>query len=331
MENKIVKLPQELNELSVKVSEHKQYEVQKVLNDVFKGTDDWDNQVSAIEVKGVDDLMSMNMADLARKNVKNARTAAEKIFDKKRKEVQERMMDDKLEDSLWLKSKQIMQLKFKYIEEKAKYKADFAKRHEEEQIKLRNELRLEKISKYQGDEDFFISDVLEMTDTAFEEYLAEIEKKYLERVASEKKAEQERIENERIEAEKRKAIQAENERLKKDAEERQAKERIEEKKRQEKEAKERLEYERKIKAEREAKIKVEKQLESKRQSELKAKKEAEEKIQFDLSKDDTLKVKDLIDNLIKLKTKYTFKSSKNIKMYSDVNLLIDKLVKHIEK
>jgi hypothetical protein len=59
-------------------------------------------------------------------------------------------------------------------------------------------------------------------------------------------------------------------------------------------------------------------------------KEAEKaRIEAELKKGDSDKVKDLINDLEALKTKYSFESKKNKKMYNDVNLLIDKIVSHI--
>ena len=141
-------LPEEVKEIAVRVPEAKQKEVQEILNQVFQGTADWEKQVDAIEVKDINDIMSIQLADVARKNAKTARLGAEKLFDAKRAEVQQRMQDDKLEDSLWLKSKQIMQLKFKSIEEKAEWKANFVKRHEAEQKELRTQSRLAKVQKF---------------------------------------------------------------------------------------------------------------------------------------------------------------------------------------
>jgi len=111
---------------------------------------------------------------------------------------------------------------------------------------------------------------------------------------------------------------------------------------QEKRRKERAEYEAKIKAEREAKEKIEREEKAKREkleAELKAKEYAERKakeeesarLQMELNKGDAEKVKDLIADLEAFKTKYSFKSEKNKKMYSDVGLLIDKVINHIEK
>jgi chemotaxis protein histidine kinase CheA len=108
----------------------------------------------------------------------------------------------------------------------------------------------------------------------------------------------------------------------------------------EKQRKERAEYEAKLKAEREAKEKIEREEKAKREkleAELKAKKEAEreakekeeKRLQAELSKGDSAKVEDLISDLQNLKTKYSFKSDKNKKMYSDVTQLIDKVINHI--
>ncbi|MCP4053734.1 MAG: hypothetical protein GY739_11845, partial [Mesoflavibacter sp.] len=100
-------------------------------------------------------------------------------------------------------------------------------------------------------------------------------------------------------------------------------------------------YEAKLKAEREAKEKIkreerekreklEAELKAKEDAEQKAKEEKEKQLQDELNKGDSDKVKDLIIDLESLKTKYSFKSSKNVNMYKDVGLLIDKVVNHIK-
>ena len=230
--NKIVKLPEELNELALKVPESKQNEVKKVLNDIFLGTADWERQVDLIEVKNINDIMSIQLADVARKNAKTARLSAEKIFDKKRTEVQLRMMDDKLEDALWLKSKQIMQLQFKHIEEKAKFKSEFGKRYESEQLQLRNDLRCQKVLKYIPDEEISILEIGQMSDNIFEAYLSGVKKTDEDKVAAEKKAEEDRIAKEREEKAEQERIRKENERLRKEAEVAEANRIKEEKERQ---------------------------------------------------------------------------------------------------
>ncbi|MFY8160221.1 MAG: hypothetical protein ACOVNU_02745 [Candidatus Kapaibacteriota bacterium] len=59
MELKIINLPTELNDLAVKISANKQEEVQKVLQQIFIGTEDWEKQVNSIEVKDINDKIDI--------------------------------------------------------------------------------------------------------------------------------------------------------------------------------------------------------------------------------------------------------------------------------
>ena len=136
------------------------------------------------------------------------------------------------------------------------------------------------------------------------------------------------------------AIRKDNERLQKEAEEREKAEAIrieaEQKERErieaehqaklqaEREERERVESEERAKRER-----VEAELRKKQAEELKAKEDEAAREQHELNKGDAEKVKDLVSDLEALKTKYTFKSAKNKKMYSDVGVLMDKVINHI--
>ena len=73
-----------------------------------------------------------------------------------------------------------------------------------------------------------------------------------------------------------------------------------------------------------------KKLKEKEEAEAESTRKAEEARQVELSKGDMEKVKDLIADLAKLKTKYSFESAKNKKMYEDVGSLIDEIIHHIE-
>ena len=208
--------------------------------------------------------------------------------------------------------------------------------------------------------DAFERKLAEMEEDVWNAYLAAKKKEHEDRLEAERKSEEERIAREKAEAAERQRIREENERLRKEAEEREKqakieaekrakedearrkKEEAERKAREEKERKEREEYEAKFKAEREERERIQREEEAKRrklEEELRAKEEKERKakedeqarIQIELSKGDAEKVKDLIADLKALKTKYSFKSQKNIKMYSDVSLLLDKVINHIEK
>jgi len=202
MENQIM-LPAEVSELAVKVSEKKQQEVNTVLNQIFTGTAQWESQVDAIVDKDINDKMSIQLADTARLNVKKARLYAEKIFDTKREEVQQIKAEYDLEDKLWLKAKQVMQLKFKAIEEKVEWKARIVECYEAEQKELRTQLRLEKIQKYNPEINRY--EIENLSNELFEVMYAGLEKAYNDRIEEEKKAEAERIAREDIEKAKKKA------------------------------------------------------------------------------------------------------------------------------
>jgi colicin import membrane protein len=218
--------------------------------------------------------------------------------------------------------------------------------------------RVEILSQYVDDANE--RDLSSMESDVWEAYLMAKKNEYEEKIEAERKAEAERIAKEKAEAEERERVRIENERLKKEAEERErlakieaekrakaeaemiAKIEAERKKREEEERKQKEVYEAKLKAEREEKERVEREERLKREkleAEIKAQKEAEAKRlaeieakkQEELSKGDSEKVLDLISDLKNLKTKYEFKSEKNKKMYSDVSVLIEKVINHINK
>lgn len=130
------------------------------------------------------------------------------------------------------------------------------------------------------------------------------ERARLAKIEEERRAEEERIRQEKADAERRKA--------------------------EEKERKEREEYEAKLKAEREERERIQAELRAREEAERKAAEEEESRLQAELNKGDAAKVKDLIEDILLLKTKYTFKSAKNKKMYSEVSILMDKVVSHIK-
>jgi len=115
-------------------------------------------------------------------------------------------------------------------------------------------------------------------------------------------------------------IREENEKLKQQQEEERSKQ-----------AKIDAENKAKLEAEQKAKDELAAKLKAKEQQEKDRLAEEEKARQLELSKGDIEKVADLKADLLELKTKYSFKSKKNQKMYSDVNALIDKVVAHIEK
>lgn len=156
-----------------------------------------------------------------------------------------------------------------------------------------------------------------------------------EAVAKAEKERLEAIEKERAEQER---IRKENEQLKKERELKERQEQIEREQREKeelerlkKEREEREAHEAEMKKEREERARVEAELKAKEEEEREAHEAEQARIESELNKGDAAKVKDLVSDLEQLKSKYTFKSKKNQNMYSDVSVLIDKVIKHIEQ
>lgn len=282
-------LPYEVNDLALMVPDNKREEVKNVLHQIFIGTDDWERQVDLIEVKDIHDKMSIDLAEVARRNSKQARINAEKIFDAKREEVKMAKAEFDLEDKLWLKAKQVMQIKFKAIEDKAEWKANFVRRFEAKQKQIRTQKRINEISKFA---EINRIEFEAMSDESFESFLSGLKANYEAKIEAVRKAEEERIAKEKADAEAREAQRLENERLKAEAEA-MAKELEKEKQRAEAERKaseEKLAEERananleaqRVAEEHRAKLKADEEAWAKLEAELKAKKDAELKAEKEL-------------------------------------------------
>lgn len=166
-------LPDEIAVIASTVSEGKRNEVAKVLNDIFSKTAEWKTQVDNIKIVDINDKVNIKMAEVARKNAKDYRLATEKLFDAKRDELKQSMSNFKKEDDLWLKTKQIMQIKLKAIEEKAEYKAKFEERYHAEQKELRTQMRLAKCQVFS--DQVSSTDISELSDITFDIYINGLE------------------------------------------------------------------------------------------------------------------------------------------------------------
>lgn len=216
MENQIIiQLPTEVSELVQKVSVNKQAEVNTILTQIFTGTADWESQIDGIEVKSIDDRLNIELAEIIRKNAKTARLSAEKIFDAKREEVQQMKSEYDLEDKLWLKAKQVMQLKFKSVEDKAEWKSTFVKRYEAEQKELRTQNRTLQVANFA---EINRVEFENMSDEVFKTFLGGLKLTHESKLAELARIENERIEKERIKTERIEVQRLENIRLKAEAE-----------------------------------------------------------------------------------------------------------------
>ncbi len=288
--------------------------------------------------------------ELRNRIVKN-RTQGTNVWHKKGKEVSLRL--GQLYDAV----KRNENLENEQMEEKLIGAEKHFENLEKERIAKLQAERVNLLSEFV--EDSSERDLSSMENDVWESYLATKKQAHLDKRQAELDAEKEKQAKIKAEKEEQERIKKENAKLKAEAEERErlaeieadkrakdeaerkAKEEKDRKIREEKERKERAEYESKLKAEREEKEKIEREEKAKReklQAKLKAKEDAERKakeeeearLQAELNKGDTDKVKDLIADLEVLKTKYSFKSSKNVNMYKNVVLLIDKVTNYIK-
>jgi len=196
MENQLtIVLPQEVAQIAESVSIEKRNEVQTVLNHVFNGVSKMREQLDGVTVADPNDKVNMKLANTIRLGVRQVRLKGEEIFDAKRLEVQQRMAGDKAEDALWLKSKQVMQILTKEIEQNARWKEETKERYEAEQKELKVQQRILKIAKVAPE--MARTEFESMSDETFEMFFTGIEKAYNDNIEAEKKAEEERIEKEK--------------------------------------------------------------------------------------------------------------------------------------
>lgn len=87
----------------------------------------------------------------------------------------------------------------------------------------------------------------------------------------------------------------------------------------------------KLKKEQEEKAKIQAELKAKQDAEAKAKADEDARIEAEAKMKDKDKVGSLISDLTVLKSRYWFSSTKNKKMYAEVQVLIDKVISHIQK
>jgi len=218
---------------------------------------------------------------------------------------------------------------------------------ENERIEKLSAERYESCLPFVEDISLILPDLGTMPVALWDNYIIGLKASFEAKKAEEKRIEAERLAAEKAEIERQKAIEVENAKLKAEAEEREKQLKIESEKRakeevekqaklnaerKEQEAKVekiRIEAENKLKAEREEKERIAEALRIKEENEKKELERIELEKQSELNKGDSAKVKDLIADLETLKTKYSFKSAKNNKMYDRVGLLLDKVIADI--
>jgi hypothetical protein len=224
MSTEITILPEEIRPLAEQVEESKKNEITASIQSVFQ---DQSNLLAAIEdvkITSIDQVDKIRYAKQIRLEAKRKRLEVEKVLDLKRAEVQHKMAGYKTEDALYLKTKQMIQIKYKHIEDLAEYQEKFIERYELEQAEMKYQLRMAKLESFQVDTTFI--NLREMSDSDFELYYnnqkvqheakLEADRKQKEHEELLAKVEAQRIELERIELEKQREaerIKVEQERI----------------------------------------------------------------------------------------------------------------------
>jgi len=231
-------------------------------------------------------------------------------------------------------------------ENQLKFIEETPKRLETERLETLQLERAEQLQKYIEDahernlanmeEDVWLA-YLGAKKQAYEDYQAAEAAARLAQIQKEKEAkeEQERIikENKKLLLEREEANKkAENERIlrEKANREREFRDQKERNRLAEIEAIKQAEIRAELDAERKQREAIQEKIKAKEYAERLEREKAEAIEQANLAKGDSSKLKDLLNDLEILKTKYSFTSAKNVKIYSDVTILIEKIQKHIK-
>ena len=181
--------------------------------------DDAEAQKAVIEgiiVTQPDQVAEMQQARDIRLQIAKRRFVARDIVKEEREKLKNAMADFKLQDTLWLKSFQMLEAVCDNLESKCLEKEKFAERYEAEQKQLRYEARVAKL--YQFGTDPSIYALADMDDESFEKLLANEKLAYNARIAAQKQAEADAALEAKAEADRLEAIRKENIELRAQAE-----------------------------------------------------------------------------------------------------------------
>lgn len=193
MTNELMVIPQELEAMAVSLPNEKKLEIVSAVKNVFENVQKMRVQLEAINVADENDKVSMKLANTVRMAIRTERLAAEKFIDSKRETVQMLMSDFKTEDALWLKTKQLMQIETKSVEDLAKYKETTGERIMAERKATLEAQRQLEVSKYT---EYPAAQLSDMEMQVYEAYLQGLKVAYEARIEAERQAEIARIEAE---------------------------------------------------------------------------------------------------------------------------------------
>jgi len=281
------------------------------------------NEAKGITVSNEDDTETMAIAREKRLELKNIRVEA----DKTRKQLKEQSLrEGRAIDGI----ANVIKALIVPVEEHLEIQEKYAERLQAEKDNKIESERHNQLSKYVENSDIYSLHPEDITEGAFEKLLATSKFAYEAQKKAEEEAEKERLEKEKAEREEQERIIKENERLKKEAEEKEkqlAKERAEQ---EEKQEKERIEQEKKLNAERKAREEIEAKINAEKEAEeQRLREEAEKKREAELAPDKD-KIKQLAVTISEIEMP-AVKSKEARRLVTEVEAKLESLVNEISK
>lgn len=232
----------------------------------FDIASDWESKAKMLIITDISQVAEMKMADEGRKFLKAKRIAIEKT----RKVLKENALrEGQTIDSI----ARILTNLITPIEIDLEQKAKYREIKEAEAKEAKKQERIKMVEPFGELHDFYM--IGEMSDEGFKNYYEGMKLNYEKRIAEEKAAEEKRLAEIEAEKKRQEAIKAENERLRKEAEEKEKQLKAEREKAEAERKKKEIEYQKKLDSERKEREKAEAELRAKQEAERKAKTEAE--------------------------------------------------------
>jgi len=200
------------------VEKSKQNKISETLGVFFAKASEWDATIQSIVITSPKETGKMKMAREGRLTLRDMRLDGERAVKLRRDEIKYKMANDVLEDKLWLKAGQMMEATFKNLETKLEEKETFKIRWDAERTEERRVERLAQLIPlgFQSENGFRLGD---MDESIFKSLKLGLESSKKEREDAERKEEESRIALAKAEAAAKARMEAENKRLKKEAEE----------------------------------------------------------------------------------------------------------------
>lgn len=232
----------------------------------FDIASDWESKAKMLIITDISQVAEMKMADEGRKFLKAKRIDIEKT----RKVLKENALrEGQTIDSI----ARILTNLITPIEIDLEQKAKYREIKEAEAKEAKKQERIKMVEPFGELHDFYM--IGEMSDEGFKNYYEGMKLNYEKRIAEEKAAEEKRLAEIEAEKKRQEAIKAENERLRKEAEEKEKQLKAEREKAEAERKKKEIEYQKKLDSERKEREKAEAELRAKQEAERKAKTEAE--------------------------------------------------------